>query len=157
MGKRSRRRGDDPAGAPAPSPRKPDSWADRFIAAGEQRPKPPWHPVPLVELCVLAGIVLIVVGFIDFENRDGRILLALGLVLASLAGLDTAVRDHFGGFRSHTLLLAGVPSVLIAGGLFYARVPWPLVVAAALLALIGAAYFFATQFRKRSGGHTIKL
>src|ERR687889_4959 len=73
MGKRSRNR---PAPL-APPAKKPETFVDRFIAAGEQRPKAPWHPVPLVELCVLAGIILIVVGFIDFEDRDGRILLAL--------------------------------------------------------------------------------
>jgi hypothetical protein len=151
MGRRSRRRGDEPAPA-----KKPDTWADRFIAAGEQRPKAPWHPVPLVELCVLVGIVLIVVGFIDFENRDGRVLLALGLVLASLAGLDTAVRDHFAGFRSHTLLLAGVPAVLVAGGLFYARVPWPAVVAAAAVTFIAGVVLFQKQFRRRSGGYAFK-
>ena len=39
------------------------SWT-AFIAAGEQRPKAPWHPFPLVELCVLAGIVFIIVGFL---------------------------------------------------------------------------------------------
>ena len=153
MGRRSRRRGDDPEAAPAT---KPDTWADRFIAAGEQRPKAPWHPVPLVELCVLTGIVLIVVGFIDFQDRQGRILLALGLVLASLAGLDTAVRDHFAGFRSHTMLLAGVPAVLVAGVLFYARVPWPAVVAAAAAAFIAGVVVFQKQFRRRSGGYVFK-
>ena len=153
MGKRSRRRGDEPLTSPV---RKPETWSDRFVAAGEQRPKAPWHPVPLVELCVLSGIVLIVVGLIDFDDRDGRILLALGLVLASLAGLDTAVRDHFGGFRSHTLLLAGVPSVLAAGVLFYARSPWPVVVAVAVAAFIGGVVLFQRQFRKRSGGYVFK-
>ena len=154
MGKRSRKRGDGPA--PAPAQKQPDTWADRFIAAGEQRPKAPWHPVPLVELCVLAGIALIVVGFIDFEDRDGRILLALGLVLSSLAGLDTAVRDHFAGFRSHTLLLAGVPTVLASGVLFYARVPWPVVVGAAVAAFVAGVVIFSKQFRKRSGGYAFK-
>jgi hypothetical protein len=155
MGKRSRKRGEEPL--PAAGPKKPETFVDRFIAAGEQRPNAPWHPVPLVELCVLGGIVLIVYGFFNFEERDGRILLAMGLVLASLAGLDTAVRDHFAGFRSHTLLLSGVPTVLVAGGLFYAQAPWPLVVASALGVLIGSAYLFARQFRKRSGGHIMKL
>ena len=154
MGKRSRKRGDQPL--PAAGPNKPETFVDRFIAAGEQRPKAPWHPVPLVELCVLAGIVLIIAGFLDFEDRQGRIMLVMGLVLASLAGLDTAVRDHFSGFRSHTLLLSGVPTVLVAGGLFYARAPWPAVVAGSLLALIGSVYFFTTQFRKRSGGYVFK-
>lgn len=154
MGKRARRRGDEPATAPAV--KKPETWADRFIAAGEQRPKAPWHPVPLVELCVLAGIVLIVVGFIDFDDRDGRILLAMGLVLASLAGLDTAVRDHYAGFRSHSMLLAGVPAVLLAGGLFYARAPWPAVVAAAVVVFVAGLLFFQRQFRRRSGGYAFK-
>ncbi len=154
MGKRARKRGDQPL--PATGPKKPDTWADRFIAAGEQRPKAPWHPVPLVEICVLGGIALIAYGFFNFEERDGRILLALGLVLASLGGLDTVVRDHFAGFRSHSLLLGGVPTVLVAGGLFYARAPWPVVVVAALATLIGAVYFFQKQFRKRSGGYAFK-
>ena len=154
MGKRSRRRGDEPL--PAPAAKNPDTWSDRFVAAGEQRPKAPWHPIPLVELCVLAGIVLIVVGFIDFDDRDGRILLALGLVLASLAGLDTAARDHFAGFRSHTMLLAGVPAVLVSGGLFYARAPWPAVVAAALVVFVGGLVLFQREFRKRSGGYAFK-
>ncbi len=156
MGKRSRKRGDEPVRAVAPPP-KPEGFVDRFIAAGEQRPKAPWHPFPLVELCVLAGIVFIVLGFLDFDDRNGRLLLVMGLVLSSLAGLDTAVRDHFSGFRSHTLLLAGVPTVLTAAGLFYARAPWPAVLAGALAVLIASVWIFATQFRKRSGGHTIKL
>lgn len=151
MGKRSRKRGDEPVPA-----RKPDTWADRFIAAGDQRPKAPWHPFPLVELCVLLGIVLIVLGFIGFEDRDGRVMLAMGLVLASLAGLDTAVRDHFSGFRSHTLLLAGVPAVLLAGVLFYLRVPWPVVVAAAVVAFVAGVVLFQRQFRKHSGGYAFK-
>jgi uncharacterized membrane protein YhiD involved in acid resistance len=77
-------------------------------------------------------------------------------VLASLAGLDTAVRDHFAGFRSHTMLLAGVPAVLVAGVLFYARVPWPAVVAAAAAAFIAGVILFQRQFRRRSGGYAFK-
>jgi hypothetical protein len=157
MGKRSRRRGDEPVRAATPGgSKKPETFVDRFIAAGDQRPKAPWHPFPLVELCVLAGIVLIVFGLLNFEDRDGRTLLLMGFVLASLGGLDTAVRDHFAGFRSHTLLLAGVPTVLIAGGLFYARAPWPAVVAGALFFLFGGVWFFRQQFRAKSGGYSFK-
>ena len=32
-------------------------------------PKSPWHPFPLVELCVLAGIVLIVLGLLELRHR----------------------------------------------------------------------------------------
>ena len=170
MGRRSRKRGvtsapgeragggEGAGGRPGSAASRRDaSWAERFVAAADERPKPPWHPFPLVELCVLAGIVLIVLGFLNAQERQGRVMLLLGLVLASLAGLDTAVRDHFGGFRSHSMLLAGVPAVLAASGIFFAGLPWPLVIAGALAVFGLAFWFFHGQFRTRSGGHSIKL
>jgi hypothetical protein len=72
----------------------------------DDAPKPPWHPVPLVELCVLVGIVLIAIGFFGDGERS-RTALAAGIALASVAGLETAMREHFAGFRSHSTLLAG--------------------------------------------------
>jgi hypothetical protein len=93
--------------SPAVPPRPPARARPRL----EDRPKPPWHPVPLVELAVLVGIVLIVVGFLSRDQRRGRTLLALGVLLGSLGGLDTALREHFAGYRSHTLVLALAPAV----------------------------------------------
>lgn len=153
MGRRARRR---PAGQapPAPKPKPPrGTFTDRFIAAADERPKPPWHPFPLVELCVLAGIVCIVLGLLSFEDSDGRLLLLMGLVLASLGGLDTVVRDHFAGLRSHSLVLAGVPAVLASGALFFVGAPWPALVAAAVAIFAGGFWLFRSQFRKRSGGY----
>ena len=40
------------------------------------------------------------------------IMLLCGLVLCSLAGLDTAVREHWAGYRSHSTLLSGMLAVL---------------------------------------------
>jgi len=148
MGRRSRKR---TAPAPVPPPRRP-SRIERFVEAGEQRPKAPWHPFPLVELCVLVGIVLIVLGLIRSADRDGRIMLVFGLVLASLAGLDTAVREHYAGFRSHSTLLAGVPAVLAAGVLFFARAPWPVLLVATAAVFAAAFVAFRAAFRRRSGG-----
>ena len=34
-------------------------------------------------------------------------LIGTGLALGSLAGLELSIREHFAGYRSHTLLLAG--------------------------------------------------
>jgi hypothetical protein len=77
-------------------------------------------------------------------------MLVCGMALASLGGLDTALREHFGGFRSHALMLAAVPAVLSAGALFFAGAPWvaiPLVAAA----LFGAAFTALRRaFRTRS-------
>ena len=67
--------------------------------------------MPLVEIAVLVGIVCIVVGFFSNDTTHGRTLIALGFVLASLGGLDSAIREHFAGYRSHTLVLALAPGV----------------------------------------------
>ncbi len=91
----------------------------------EDRPKPPWHPVPLVELCVLIGIVLLVMGALDLDSDRGKLLLVSGMVLGSLGGLDTALREHLAGFRSHTTVISALPAVLVAAGLYFAGVPWP--------------------------------
>src|SRR5215210_4633150 len=91
------------------------SRARRPARLSDERPRAPWHPVPLVELSVLVGLVLIVVGFVTGVGTDGgRLALLCGLVLASLGGLETALREHFAGFRSHSTLLAGLPGVLAA-------------------------------------------
>jgi hypothetical protein len=154
MGKRSRKRATLPAppaesagnGTGTPPAGTPTAPRSRY--AKPERPKAPWHPVPLVELCVLIGLVLIVVGF--FQKEVG--LLLAGLVLASLGGLDTALREHFNGYKSHTTLLAGLSGVLLAGGLYFARLPWIAVVAGAVLAFAGVFWWAREAFMKRSGG-----
>jgi hypothetical protein len=109
--------------------------------------------VPLVELSVLVGIVLIVLGFLSGLDTDrGRLALLCGLALASLGGLDTALREHFAGFRSHSTLLAGLPGVVVAGALFFARAPWLAVAAGAVASFAVAFWVFRTAFRRRSGG-----
>ena len=99
-----------------------------------ERPKAPWHPFPLVELAVFVGIVCIAIGFF----AGNALILALGFVLGALGGLDTAAREHFAGYRSHTLVLAAFPAVATAVILAFARVP-PLVVAPVAIAVFGVA------------------
>lgn len=159
MGKRSRKRSDGPLRAPvaAPAPRPADrrrpgqSRIDRYIEKADARPKPPWHPVPLVELSVLAGIVLLVIGIIKRDSDTGRLLGIFGLVLASLGGLDTAARDHFAGFRSHSALLAAFPAVIVAILLaLIGAVAW--VVLFGTLVVLGAGFIlFRRAFKKRAG------
>ena len=146
MGRRSRRRGET---APAPAPR---SRPDRRAAEREARPRAPWHPFPLVELCVLLGLVLLVWGLIRRDDDGGRVLLVCGMVLASLGGLETALREHFGGYRSHSSVLAGLPAVLVAGALFFGRAPWIAVVGAGAIAFGFGFWVLRGAFRRRSGG-----
>src|SRR5215211_7259249 len=108
MGRRSRARR---AAAPPPVAQ---PAAPRPARLTDERPKAPWHPFPLVELSVLVGIDCILVGVFTRDDAYGPVLIALGLVLGALGGLDTAVREHFAGYRSHTLVLAAFPAVAIA-------------------------------------------
>jgi hypothetical protein len=148
MGRRSRARR-----AAQPPPEASTSPVRTPARLTDERPKPPWHPVPLVELSVFVGLVLIVVGFLTGVGSDGgRLALLCGLVLASLGGLDTALREHFAGFRSHSSLLGGLPAVLVAGGLFFGRAPWVAVAGGAALTFAVAFWWLRTAFRRRSGG-----
>jgi hypothetical protein len=146
MGRRSRKRGDALA-RPAPAPARPPAPRRRDPA---ERPRAPWHPFPLVELCVLIGLVLLVWGLIRRDDDSGRVLLVCGMVLASLGGLDTALREHFGGFASHALLLAALPAVLTAGMLFFARAPWLTIPIAAAAVFAAAFAGLRRSFRRRS-------
>jgi hypothetical protein len=143
MGRRSRKRGD---ALPTPAPARPPA---RRRPAGE-RPRAPWHPFPLVELSVLVGLVLLVWGLFRFDDDGGRVMLVCGMALASLGGLETALREHFSGFASHALLLAALPAVLLAGVLFFARAPWIAIPLSGAL-VFGAAFAWLRRgFRPRS-------
>jgi hypothetical protein len=122
-----------PTTAPAVPPRPP-----RPAPVAQERPQAPWHPFPLVELAVLVGIVMIVVGFLSKDSTRGRTLLAFGLTLGALGGLDTAVREHFAGYRSHTIVLAAFPAVAVAVVLAVAGAPTLLVPGAALIVFVAA-------------------
>ena len=150
MGRRSRARR---AAGIAPATPTPPPATPRPAPLSDERPKAPWHPFPLVELCVLVGIVLIVLGLIvGFDSDRGQLALVCGVLLASLGGLDTAVREHFNGYKSHSSVLAGLPGVVAAAALFFARAPWIVVAVGAALVFGLALWGFRAAFRRRSGG-----
>ena len=141
MGRRARKR--EVVTAPA-APRR------RGRPSIEERPKPPWHPVPLVELAVLVGIVLLVLGAINVDEDRGKLMLVLGMALGSLGGLDTALREHFAGYRSHTTIIAALPAVATAAALYFAGVPWPALIAAAALVLAAVFVFARRAFMRQA-------
>jgi len=102
-------------------------------------------------------VVLLAVGFF-IPPPQGFVMIAVGLGLASLAGLELSIREHFAAYRSHTLLLSAAIGVPIFGGLFIGTKVSPAVcIAAGLVAFGGAAWLFASAFRRRSGGALYRL
>jgi hypothetical protein len=158
MGRRSRKRGDSTraerdaarrerraagAGSPAtPTPRRPTS----------ERPQPPWGSFPLSELVIFLGLVLIIWG--AARGSGGEEMLAAGLVIASLGGGELALREHMGGYKSHSALLAGVAAFIavtvVALGLGPVKIWALLLVGAAVFA--GTFYAMRELFKRRSGG-----
>jgi len=151
MGKRARKRGDavpGPVTARAATAAAPRRRGGR--PSLEERPKPPWHPVPLVELCVLVGIVLLVLGALDLRSDRGKLMLVLGMALGSLGGLDTALREHLAGYRSHTTVIASLPAVTTAALAYFAGVVWPLVVVAAVAVFAVVFWLMRRTFMRRA-------
>src|SRR3954447_23900668 len=125
--------------------------------AGGDPPPALWGEFPLSEIVVFIGILLLVVGFF-IPPPQGFVMIAVGLVLGSLAGLELSIRAHLAAYRSHTLLLSAAVGVPVFGGLFVATKLSPAICAiAGLLAFGGAAWLLTSAFRRRSGGALYRL
>ncbi len=90
--------------------------ADGYRAPGSvgERPRAPWHPVPLAELLILIGMVAVAIGVARGESGKAILFVGIGAVL--IGTLDTTAREHLSGYRSHAALLAAVPTALFHGG-----------------------------------------
>jgi hypothetical protein len=124
----------------------------------EERPPAPWGSFPLVELVVLVALGMLVGAFFVGGSRS-TVLLATGLALGSLAGLELSVREHFAGYRSHTVLLAGVAAVATLALLYFVfpdLLSHGAQIAVAVAVGIAAGFLLARAFRARAGRY-VKL
>lgn len=139
-------------GKPAPKPRprrEPDA-----------PPPAPWGSFPLVELATLIALLMLIAGFFFVGGDRGAVMITAGLVIGSLAGLELAVREHFAGYRSHTMLLAGVPAVATMGILVYLgpdSLGTLLRIGIAAAVFAGVGLLLTGVFRSRSGGYAYKI
>jgi hypothetical protein len=156
MGRRSRKRAtadvlpparrEAPVPAQAAPPRAPS-----YRARMDEAPKAVWAPVPLTEICILAAIVLIVLGFAADGDRRG-VMLGGGFVLVTLAAGELALREHFAGFRSHSALLAGICAILAALPVWLTKLPQEAVLLVGIAVFVAAFVQFRRAFARRSGG-----
>lgn len=120
----------------------------------DDRPQAPWGSFPLVEACVLAGIILMVIGLI----RSSPATIMAGILVAALGGLELSIREHFAGYRSHTTLLAGLAFVvtLVATSYFTDLIVlFCLLIGLVVFAI--TAWFCRRAFKRASGGYAFKF
>jgi hypothetical protein len=81
-----------------------------------ERPPSPFGGLPVSELLIIAGAAAVAVGLIGGATPA----LIVGLIVVALGVIEFTAREHFSGYRSHTTLLAGIPTVAIEFGLISA-------------------------------------
>jgi hypothetical protein len=160
---RKRRHGTDATAAPAPAataerPPKPAPAAPRARGAASsrsgregpgERPRAPWHPLPLSELLIFVGIVAILIGTVRGESGLTALLAGVGAVLVGT--LDFTIREHRSGYRSHAALLAFLITALchglIAIALLAVHAPAPSWIVAPLVVDVPLFLFLFKRFR----------
>lgn len=123
--KRKRRRNPQTMPRAVPSQRREQRSARRSVAATPttparpqrrplnpvgtygERPESPFGGLPISEIAIFAGAVGLIVGLIQ---HGGPALIA-GIAACTLGVLEITCREHFSGYRSHTILLAAMPAV----------------------------------------------
>ena len=83
--------------------------AHRTLGTVGERPQGPFGGVPVSELAILAGGIAFVVGLV----RGGGTALYVGLIVLALGVMEFTAREHFSGYRSHTTLLAAIPTLAV--------------------------------------------
>jgi len=98
------------------------------------------------------------IGGIFVQPPRRNVMLGAGLVLGSLAGLELSVREHFAGYRSHTLLLSGACGVVVTAGLLALLGGKPLIgLLGGVAAFAAGLWLFTRAFRRRTGGEMFRV
>ena len=118
----------------------------------DEAPQAPWHPFPLVELSIFAGLVLVAVGVLSQSGEPRTTLIFGGLALISLASIELAIREHFAGYRSHSALLAGAAAILVGVPLWFTPIRGELILVIALVVGIVAFRALRSAFERRAEG-----
>ncbi|HWX73677.1 MAG TPA: hypothetical protein VNZ05_00125 [Solirubrobacteraceae bacterium] len=77
-----------------------------------KRPPAPWSPLPLSELLILIGAIGTIVG-LSRGASNGLPPLIAGLAAVAIGTVEVTLREHLSGYRSHTIVLAMLPVVVL--------------------------------------------
>jgi hypothetical protein len=132
---------------PAKSARRPPKVSPGYkdpMSVGE-RPQALWHPLPLSELLILVGAIGTVVALNRGEIQTGGAALFASLAAVAIGTIEVTLREHLSGYRSHTVILALLPTIVFHSAvvlILAAFVQVPRVVTTGMLAVDGALFAF---------------
>lgn len=86
------------------------------VREGVPRPDAIWAPFPLTEIGMVVGIALCALGF--FSAAPTVFVAGVGVLVVVVAEL--CLREHFAGFRSHSILLGLLPVTIVHLAIVYA-------------------------------------
>lgn len=79
------------------------------MGAYGERPPSPFGGLPVAEISILVGAIVLVIGLID----RATVALIGGVVICVFGVVEVTTREHLSGYRSHTVLLAAIPAVAV--------------------------------------------
>jgi hypothetical protein len=102
-----------PSTSPAPAREAPRDTTPRHpsrleVRDGVPRPDAIWAPFPLTEIGMGVGIAIFLIGF---AGAPALLLAGVGVLVVVVSEL--CLREHFAGFRSHSILLALLPVTVV--------------------------------------------
>ena len=77
-----------------------------------ERPQALWHPLPVSELLILVGAIGTIVGIRRGVSHGGPVLIA-GVAAVVIGTVEVSLREHLSGYRSHTIMLALLPVIVL--------------------------------------------
>ena len=106
-----------------------------------ERPQAPWHPLPLSELLILVGAIGFFFGLKSGLSNGGPPLIA-GLAAVLIGTVEVTLREHLSGYRSHAIILAALPVLVIDTVIVLVLAPIGAAVKVAMLLFDAALFAF---------------
>jgi hypothetical protein len=113
-----------------------------------KRPQSPWHPLPLSELLILVGAIGTIVGLSRGISNGGAPLFA-GIAAVAIGTVEVTLREHLSGYRSHAIILAALPVLVLDTLLVLLIAPFGIALKLGMIAL--DLFLFVSVYRLLRG------